>query len=472
MAGASTRVVVVDADRRIHRLLERVLRPPRFETFLFEDPSAAIVALRDLAPDLIICADRMPWIDGKTFHRVARCAPQLLQVPFLFLASDPDGQREIEAVMGSGDQCLRKPVPVETLLERIQATMRSPRLPRLAGRSFLSGNVDRGGLLGLLKLCEDARLTGRLLFESRDQVLWVDWLAGAPVGRGGAPDSERDVLDALLDAEAGRYAFEPRPVGARRDGGRPGAAGDGLADQPVGRFSVLEVGGVRYQVHTECGHSPNFAVSTVVAAFGQGLRKVETRWPHPLKRRADHQHARERIDQQHENALRLVNDGALAPQPRRKVWDVLGGGVEGSQLVWVMSLLRDLARERLGFLPALALLRRSRRELAAHYPALGAFEVGDDGRILVHAEDQAAARTTLSGWRLPRGAIRAIAAWSVAFRDQAARLAGSPRLPSVKRATRMIAADLEAVGFHAALEEESAALRAGRSRSSARPGQR
>jgi hypothetical protein len=191
-----------------------------------------------------------------------------------------------------------------------------------------------------------------------------------------------------------------------------------------------------------------------------------------LKRRADHQHARERIDQQHENALRLVNDGALAPQPRRKVWDVLGGGVEGSQLVWVMSLLRDLARERLGFLPALALLRRSQRELAAHYPALGAFEVGDDGRILVHAEDQAAARTTLSGWRLPRGAIRAIAAWSVAFRDQAARLAGSPRLPSVKRATRMIAADLEAVGFHAALEEESAALRAGRSRSSARPGQR
>lgn len=471
MAGAPARIVVVDADRRMHRLLERVLRPPKFETFLFEDPSAAIVALRDLAPDLIVCADRMPWIDGKTFHRITRCAPQLLDVPFLFLASDPDGQREIEGLMGSGDQCLRKPVPVETLLERIQKAMRSPRA-KLAGRSFLSGNVDRGGLLGLLKLCEDARLTGRLLFESRDHVLWVDWLAGAPVGRGGSPaEAERDVLDLLLDAEAGRYAFEPRPVGDAKDGGRSGASG-GMAPQHVGRFSVLEVGGVRYQVHTEGGHFPNFAVSTVVAAFGQGLRKVETRWPHPMKRGADSQQARDRIDQQHENALRLVNDGALAPQPRRKVWDVLGGGVEGSQLVWVMSLLRDLVRERLGFLPALALLRRSQRELAGHYPALGAFEVEDDGRISVHAEDQAAARTTLSGWRLPRGAIRAIAAWSVAFRDEAARLAGPPRLPSVKRATRMIASDLEAVGFHAALEEESGAVKAGRSRSSAGPGGR
>lgn len=468
MAGAPARIVVVDADRRIHRLLERMLRPPRFETFLFEDPSAAVVALRDLAPDLIVCADRMPWIDGKTFHRIARCAPQLLDVPFLFLAGDPDGQREIEAVMGAGDQCLRKPVPVETLLERIQKAMRSPR-PRLAGRSFLSGNVDPGGLLGLLKLCEDARLTGRFLFESHDQVLWVDWLAGTPVARGGSStDSERDVLELLLDAEGGRYAFEPRPVGDPADGARSAAlAGDA---PPVGRFSVLEVAGVRYQVHTEAGHSPNFAVSTVVAAFGQGLRKVETRWPHPMKRGADLQHARDRIDQQHENALRLVNDGVLAPQPRRKVWDVLGGGVEGGQLVWVMTLLRDLARERLGVLAALALLRRSQRELAGLYPALGAFEVVDDGRITVQAEDQAATRTTLSGWRLPRGAVRAVAAWSLAFRDEAARLAGPPRLPSVKRATRMIASDLEAIGFHAALEEEAGASKGGRLRTSSGPG--
>lgn len=458
----------MDADRRIHRLLERMLRPPKFETFLFEDPSAAVVALRDLAPDLIVCADRMPWIDGRTFHRIARSAPQLLDVPFVFLAGDPDGQREIEAVMGTGDQCLRKPVPVGTLMERIQTAMRPPR-PRLAGRSFLSGNVDRGGLLGLLKLCEDARLTGRFLFESHDQLLWVDWLAGTPVARGGSSAGpEWDVLDLLLDADAGRYAFEPRPVSGPKDGARPGSASGEAA--PVGRFSVLEVGGVRYQVHTEAGHSPNFAVSTVVAAFGQGLRKVETRWPHPMKRDADLQQARDRIDQQHENALRLVNDGALSPQPRRKVWDVLGGGVEGAQIVWVMTLLRDLARERLGVLASLALLRRSHRQLAELYPALGAFEIEDDGRISVHSDDQAAARTTLSGWRLPRGAIRAIAAWALAFRDEAARLAGPPRMPSVKRATRMIAADLEAIGFYGALDDEANASKPGRSRQSSSPG--
>jgi CheY-like chemotaxis protein len=274
VADAPARIAVVDSDRQIHRLFERVLRPPKFETYSFEDPCAAIMALRDLAPDLIICADRMPWIDGKTFHRLVKNAPQLVTTPFLFLASDPDGQREIERVMGSGDQCLRRPVPIETLLERVRSGARAAR-PRLAGRAFLSGSVDPGGLLGLLKLCEDARLTGRLLFEARDRVLWIDWLAGASVGHGANPaDPERDVLDLLLDAEAGRYAFEPRPVGApKQRTGRSGRPGE--AQGPIGRFSVMEVGGRRYQVHTEGGHFPNFAVTTVVAAFGQGLRFFE-----------------------------------------------------------------------------------------------------------------------------------------------------------------------------------------------------
>jgi CheY-like chemotaxis protein len=456
-----SRVVVVDGDLQTLKLCERALRPPRFEAFIFDDACPALMSLRDLAPDLIVCTDHMPWIDLKAFKRTVRSAAPLVEVPFLFLATDANGQREIEAVMTGGDQCLRKPVTSEALLDAIRKGARPPSR-RLGAQALLSGNVDRGGLIGLLKLCEDARLTGRLLFEAREQVLWFDWLAGVPAGHGASPaDPQRDVLDRLLDAEAGRYAFEPRPIGARGAGGSAARGAAGAARGPIGRFSILEVDGKRYQIHTESLHSPNFAVTTVIAAFGQALRKLETSWPHPMKRQLDHDQARALIDRQHDNAMQMVRDGVVAPQPLRKVWDVLGGGVEGSQLLWVMSLLRDLARERLGFLPALALLRRSHRRLAHFYPALEAFEIGDDGRVGVRVDDQAAARTTLSGWRLPRGAVRAVAAWALAFRDEATRLAGPPRLPTLKKATRMIADDLEELGFYAALEEESGAPAAG-----------
>jgi DNA-binding response OmpR family regulator len=468
VAGTPARIVVVDEDPKFLQLCQRALAPPRFEPFVVDDACLARMSLLELSPDLIVCADRMLWIDGKSFLRAVRSAPQLAGVPVLFLTSDTKGQREIEAVMGEGDQCLRRPVPAEILVERVAGAARPVRA-RPAGGSLLSGSVDRGGLLALLKLCEDARLTGRFVFEARDHALWFDWLAGTAVGQGASPeDPEHDVLERLLDAEAGRYAFEPRPIGdPKSDAGSGPGAEDGTQG-PIGRFSVLEVGGRRYQIHTEGAHSPNFAVSTVVAAFGQGLRKLETRWPHPMKRRIDFEQARQLIDRQHDSALQMVQDGALAPQPHRKVWDVLGGGVEGSQLVWVMSLLRDLARERLGSLPALALLRRSQRRLERFYPALGAFEIGEDGHINVRVEDQASARTTLSGWRLPRGAVRAVAAWALAFREETAQLSGPPPLPSLKRATRMIAEHLEAIGFYAAVEEEQSAAAASAARSGAK----
>ena len=101
--------------------------------------------------------------------------------------------------MADGDACLRKPISAEALLERVRGAAR-PARPR-PGRSLLSGSVDRGGLVGLLKLCEDARLTGRLVFEARDYTLWFDWLAGVPVARGASPDdAQHDVLECLLDA--------------------------------------------------------------------------------------------------------------------------------------------------------------------------------------------------------------------------------------------------------------------------------
>src|SRR5262245_12950755 len=443
LADLPSRIVVVDGDPQTVKLCERALRPPRFEAFLFDDACPALMSLRDLAPDLIVCTDHMPWIDLKAFKRTVRSAAPLVEVPFLFLASDDNGQREIEAVLSREDQCLRKPVTSDALLEAIRKGAR-PASQRLGRQSLLSGNVDRGGLLGLLKLCEDAQLTGRLLFEAREHVLWFDWLAGAPVGHGASPaDPQRDALDRLLDADGGRYTFEPRPIGER---GAGAAGAPSAAQESMGSFSVLEVEGRRYQVHTESVHSPNFAVRTIVAAFGQALRKLETTWPHPMKRQHDSEQTRVLIDRQHDGAMKMVRDGLLAPQARRKVWDVIGGGVEGSQLLWVMTLLRDLARERLGSLASLALLRRSQRRLARFYPALEAFVVADDGRVSVRVDDQAAARTTLSGWRLPRGAVRAVAAWALAFRDEAMRLAGPPRLPTLRKATRMIARDLDEIG--------------------------
>jgi hypothetical protein len=103
--------------------------------------------------------------------------------------------------------------------------------------------------------------------------------------------------------------------------------------------------------------------------------------------------------------------------------------------------------------PTTGLLRQSRRELLSSHPSLAAFSVDHSGHIEVVLPKEST-RTTLSGIRLPRGTVEGVAAWATVFRAEASLLLGPPRLPSVRKATRIMAEELERVGFYAALEEE------------------
>lgn len=197
---------------------------------------------------------------------------------------------------------------------------------------------------------------------------------------------------------------------------------------------------------------------TVVACEGVGVRKVESAWRHPLKRAADYQLANQEINRQHESVLAMAKDGIVAPQPRRAVWDVASGGVEGELLIWVISLLRGLAADRLGSLHALALLRRALRRSREGHSALREFRIEDDGTVTLEAVEENDKRRTLSGWRLPKGAVEGIAAWAAAFLVDAAPFIGTPRLPGIREATRMRVVELEAMGFYEAVPQADKSL--------------
>src|SRR5215475_12576917 len=52
--AVAKRVVVVDDDADVRRLLEAALAPPEFDTRAFADPRDALMKLHDIAPDLIV----------------------------------------------------------------------------------------------------------------------------------------------------------------------------------------------------------------------------------------------------------------------------------------------------------------------------------------------------------------------------------------------------------------------------------
>ncbi|HEX6737338.1 MAG TPA: response regulator [Vicinamibacteria bacterium] len=442
------RILVVDDDPNVLQILVRALPPPDFEVHAFPDAKDALVKMHDVQPDLILCDVVMPGMDGRTFLKLVRRSLELGDVPFLFLSGISEETEIVGALDGGADDFVGKPFPVPRLVAKVRALLRLVERRKDA----LMGPVGEAGVLPLLKFCEDSRLSGRLLVSAPGQERWAEFLGGELVQAGGTPEEpDADPFDALLAVEGGVYRIEQRRLDPRairqaearhREG--PAAEAPEAAEPsapvalPGGRVSRVDVRGREIVVQTEGENKPHFTVTTVVARGGQVLRRIESAWQHALQRREDQELARAQIDRQHERVVATLRELELpaAPAPAGA-----GPGVDASLLAWALSFVAEQARDHLGAVMEGALLRRSLRETAPQHPALRAFRVAEDGRVLVG--DAAAA----SG---PE-AVAAVAAWTAAFLESAAALVDRIRALRVRSVTRMMEADLERCGYYARL---------------------
>jgi CheY-like chemotaxis protein len=449
------RIVVVDDDAYILRVVESALRRDGFDVSGYSDPRDALAGMRDVpVPDLILCDVLMPFMDGRALFREVKETAKLKDIPFVFISGVDSNDDIVETLERGADDFLSKPFNVSRLVAKVRATL------RLAERRHdaLSGPIGPGGTLPLLKFCEDSRLSGRLAVRSGADARWADFLGGELVLAGGAPEvAGEDPLDLLLAMDSGTYRIEQRrldPEALHRSEtkateDRPAAeAPSATVPVPQGRLSMIRVRGQDIQVQTEGENRPEFTVTTVVAREGQVMRKVQSAWHHPFKRREDHDVARAQIDRQHDRVLAMLQglsaDTVPVPVPTAPAAAL---GVDPSLLAWALSFVAEQVRDQLGAVMTLAQLRGSYRRVAPRRPAVRSFRVAEDGRVIPAPKTEGT---------LPPAAVEAVAAWTAEFLSSAGQLdrAGGIRL---RQATGMMEAELEKVGFYAAFDAVVAA---------------
>jgi hypothetical protein len=213
----------------------------------------------------------------------------------------------------------------------------------------------------------------------------------------------------------------------------------GPPDLAFGRFTRVELRDRSFVVLTEAVAEPRFTVTTVITEKGVPLRKVESALPHPLAREEDRTTVRLQIALQHEDALRRIDDLVVDHTRRRLVWSDQSRSVEAGVLAWVMSAVAQMVEGEVGTDEAARLLRLTRESGLVGEELLRAFLVTPLGRVAV---DEALPE------RLPRRAVRAVAAWCRAF--AAATLQAPPEtvVERVRQATRRYALELERMGFY------------------------
>jgi len=120
--GVRERVLVVDDDPPLRRMLARTLVAEGFEVTVAPDGGAALVAAERSAPDVIVLDVAMPALDGLAVCR--RLRGKGLPTPILMLTARDAVPDRVAGLEAGADDYLVKPFAVQELIARLRALTR------------------------------------------------------------------------------------------------------------------------------------------------------------------------------------------------------------------------------------------------------------------------------------------------------------------------------------------------------------
>jgi two-component SAPR family response regulator len=122
-------VVSIDDEVTILKLVQHMLGS-QYTVLTFSDTEAALKALKDVRPDVIICDINMPGMDGFELHTLMRDSDPLRSVPFIYLTALADRETFRKGMLQGADDYLVKPFTASELREAVKARLERTQMLR------------------------------------------------------------------------------------------------------------------------------------------------------------------------------------------------------------------------------------------------------------------------------------------------------------------------------------------------------
>jgi two-component system OmpR family response regulator len=116
------RILIVDDDPPVLRMLVRTLAAEGYETVPAPDGGAALAAAERSVPDLVVLDVAMPGLDGLQVCR--RLREKGVGVPVLLLTARDTVEDRVAGLDAGADDYVAKPFRMEELLARVRALIR------------------------------------------------------------------------------------------------------------------------------------------------------------------------------------------------------------------------------------------------------------------------------------------------------------------------------------------------------------
>ncbi len=146
---AKSRILVVDDEEHITEMVAMGLTYNGFEVDRVATGRAALDAIAQRRPDLVVLDVMLPDLDGfEVARRLRQAEGAGTRVPVIFLTARGTTQDKVEGLRLGSDDYVTKPFSIEELIERVKAVLR---------RSTGGGPGDRRLTYADLELDEDTR---------------------------------------------------------------------------------------------------------------------------------------------------------------------------------------------------------------------------------------------------------------------------------------------------------------------------
>ena len=120
------RILVVDDDREVVRLIRAYLEQAGFEALTAHDGDTAVHVLRREQPDLLLLDLMLPGRDGWEITRLVRGDPALAHIPIIMLTARVDDTDKIVGLELGADDYVTKPYNPREVVARVRARLRQP----------------------------------------------------------------------------------------------------------------------------------------------------------------------------------------------------------------------------------------------------------------------------------------------------------------------------------------------------------
>jgi len=119
----ATKVLVVDDDLNIQRVLVFVLKQEGYEVLVASDGATGVEMALETRPDLILMDVAMPRLDGYAATQQIRAAEKGGRVPIIMLTAEAEVEQRVKGLRAGADDDIVKPFHPLELMARIKALL-------------------------------------------------------------------------------------------------------------------------------------------------------------------------------------------------------------------------------------------------------------------------------------------------------------------------------------------------------------